>query len=769
MARQQQSSLASHTDVKVMSLAILVLAGVGLAFQVALTRTFSLIFQYNYVFLVVSLAILGLGIGAALGYVVKQISHRNIMWLATLVTASFPVNAVLLAQISSSDLLFFAVAISLVPFVFIGWVNAWVYANYAEHSHRIYAADLVGAVIGLILSPFLMVLAGPISGILAIGLFSTIAIVFLAWSSQQLPYAIVAVVIMFIVFGMNHLTGLITYNPANMTSAPPDKTLIHVLHNPSLDAQLIDTQWGAFAQVDLVETNDDSVRFVFTDAGAGSIMLDYDPSFDDLAYSWLKREISYLPFNNGSVNNTLIIGAGAGYDVVQARLAGAEHITAVEINPTIVDLTNAYADYNGDILNLPDVETIITDGRNFVDRTEEDFDLIYLNLVYSQAAHPGSSALAENYTFTTEALSAYLDHLSPDGRIGFVTHSGIHGVRLMMTALSAMQIDGISLSDGLLRMALVKSPNPMDPIVTPSVLIINQQPWAEDEAQKFGEDALRRGLEILYLPHIMEDSVSVLLDDSMTLDEYLANNTDFNISPTTDNQPFFYHLNPGLPDSIDDILIWSLLIVTGYFIVISALSSKSTQNEWIRPFFAVYFALLGIGFFLAEVALIQYFRLLIGDPILSFTVAVGAMLLGGGAGSWFGQRYLVQKIPRYIGMMAVGIALWLVLSTILYPIVVNVTLKTPLMIRIGVTMMVLFPLGFLLGFPFPGGLRLARQHDMAGIPLFWGMNALASTLGAVLATVFALLIGFQMTLIVGAGFYLIVAIMMLGLWTKVIE
>ena len=155
----------------------------------------------------------------------------------------------------------------------------------------------------------------------------------------------------------------------------------------------------------------------------------------------------------------------------QARLAGAENITAVEINPAIVDVTHRYADYNGDILNLPDVDTVITDGRNFVDRTDETFDLIYLNLVYSQAARPGSSALAENYTFTTEAFSAYLDRLSENGRIGFVTHSGIHGVRLMMTALDAMQADGMSVSDGLQRMVLVKSPNPLDPIVTPSVLI----------------------------------------------------------------------------------------------------------------------------------------------------------------------------------------------------------------------------------------------------------------------------------------------------------
>ena len=222
-----------------------------------------------------------------------------------------------------------------------------------------------------------------------------------------------------------------------------------------------------------------------------------------------------------------------------------------------------------------------------------------------------------------------------------------------------------------------------------------------------------------------------------------------------------------MPDSIDDILIVSLLIVSGYFIATIAIQSTKAKTEWVRPLLTVYFALLGIGFFLAEVALIQYFRLLIGDPILSFTASLGALLFGAGIGSWFGQRFELSQIPRSVGIVALGIMLWLGASSIIYPQVVDATLMTPLVVRILVTIVVLLPLGFLLGVPFPAGLQLAHHYDASGVPLFWGMNALASTLGAVLATVLALVAGFQSALIVGAGLYLIVALLMLLVWKRV--
>jgi len=130
---------------------------------------------------------------------------------------------------------------------------------------------------------------------------------------------------------------------------------------------------------------------------------------------WLEANADNLPFAiEPPPDRVLILGAGAGKDVIQARLAGAQSITAVEINPTMVELTNDYAGYTGDVFHLPGVTTVVTDGRNYVERSDGQYDLIYLNLVYSQAATPGAAALAENYVFTRERWRL-LDHLSDEG------------------------------------------------------------------------------------------------------------------------------------------------------------------------------------------------------------------------------------------------------------------------------------------------------------------------------------------------------------------
>jgi hypothetical protein len=751
------------THIRWVSLAIGVLAGIGLAFQVALTRTFSLIFEYNFVFLVVSLAVLGLGIGAALAYIGRGTAKDRLTLPTLLLTIAFPLVALLLAGVTSSQLTLFTVLVSLVPFLLIGWINALVYRRYAARSNLIYSADLMGAVLGLALSPLLMILVGPFGAIIALGAFAALAALFLAIPTWELRAPLVALLVALVLTIGNRITGLIAYDPNNLTDAPPDKTMVHLLKNPALEAKVTDTKWGAFAQVDVVETKDPSARFVFTDAGAGSIMLRETTDLE-----WLRRETSFLPFEVGPVTDTLIIGAGAGYDLVQARYAGAENITAVEINPAIVDITREYADYNGNILDQPGVTTVVTDGRNFIDRTGASFDLIYLNLVYSQAARPGTSALAESYAFTIEAMDAYLKHLSDEGRIGVVAHSGLHGVRLMMTAVQTLQNQGSTVQDALKHVALVRSPNPVDPTITPSVLIIGKQAWTEEQAQAFAAAAESHGLEALYIPFVFEESVKVLLNGSMTLDEYFATVTDFNIFPTTDKRPFFYHLNPGLPEAIKNLLVWSALLTLGYFIVAAALQPKNPRHEWTRITLMVYFALLGAGFLLAEVALLQYFRLLLGDPVLAFAAALGALLLGAGLGSRFGGRFGAERLGRVIGLVALGITVWLAAATIIYPSVVDAALPLELFPRGIVTVIALLPLGFLMGIPFPGGLRAATAADPAGVPLFWGMNALAATLGATLATVIALLAGFQAALLLGAGLYLLAAVIGFTVWKRVV-
>jgi predicted membrane-bound spermidine synthase len=162
---------------------------------------------------------------------------------------------------------------------------------------------------------------------------------------------------------------------------------------------------------------------------------------------------------------------------------------------------------------------------------------------------------------------------------------------------------------------------------------------------------------------------------------------------------------------------------------------------------------------LVEVALLQRFSLLLGDPVLTLVVTLGALLLGGGLGSLFSRQFGDTHLLRLIALAAVLLGLAVLASNFVYPALVRTALPSALFTRIAVAVLALLPLGFLMGIPFPGGLRLAGEADLDGIPLFWGMNAVASTLGGALAVALALSAGFQVALLTGAGIYVLVRLL----------
>ncbi|MGL4610980.1 MAG: hypothetical protein ACRCYY_15095 [Trueperaceae bacterium] len=742
------------------ALAVLLLSATGFSLQISLTRIFSLLFQYHYVFLVVSLAVLGLGLGAALGYVARQLNflkdtlkaiHLALLALAWLLV----VTAWLLSRLESSGVIAIAVILSLLPYLLVGFINALVYSHFAKDSHFIYGADLIGAVLGLSLS----LLAAAVLGPFTVTLLSAIPIALtslLLMGSKVSRWLSITSFCLFVLLGItNFFTNIIGYHPKRIVTAPPDKTMIHVLQNRELEPHLLESRWGAFARVDVVKIKNDAQRYVFTDGGAGSLMQRLEPDVHISRYDWLEKEIPYLPFTLGNVDETLIIGAGAGYDVFMAKYAGAKNIMAVEINPTIVDVTRSYKDYNGNILDSEGVTTLITDGRNFVERTNQTFDIIFLNNVYSQAAAPTNASLAENYTFTLQAFHAYWQKLNANGRLAIVGHNGIEGVRLLMTALAMLESEGLELTDALQHTSLVMSDPKQDPNVAPSVLVLTKSPWTKESAERYVTQVTSMNLLPLFIPSVFEQPLGVLTSGSMTLQDYYRANPGYNIFPTTDSRPFFYNLNPGLPATLLSLFSISVISALLFFFTMFFVRPQHSVRIGARFTLLTYFSLLGLAYILVEVALLKRFELLLGQPVLAFAVTLGTLLLASGVGSMLSKR--LASGTRGVVFVTLGIVVYLLLFIFLSQILLSAALLLNLFNRVVITTLLLFPLGFLMGIPFPIGLRVAARVDERGIPLLWAANALTSTLGAVLATVLGLLAGFQVVLFVAVALYLLVS------------
>lgn len=755
---------------------IAALSASGFAYQVMLTRLFSVIFQYHFVFLIVSIAIAGLSVGAALAtWMRRRGRFSKVSWSmlssATLLLALLvAVTGVVFALLPSANLIGVALGAALLPYLVIGLLMAMLFAHFAPMSGVLYAADLIGGALGLVVGLVLVGWIGAFQAVLLLAVLCGLIGLIPAWISTERKLMLragVLVVVLAAGWMLNQISGVAALPVAQMQDAPPDKTMLAVLQQDG--SEILETRWDTFARVDMVSMADEErFRYVFTDAGAGSIMIRYDGNDESVA--WMRDELEYLPFlvRPEQMQNVMILGAGAGRDVVMARLAGAQDITAIEINPALVEMTLAAGDYNGDIFALEGVTTIVADGRNFIERDTRLYDLIYANVVYSQAAAAGHSALAENYIFTREALQAYWRHLSEGGRIGFVTHHGIEGLRLVVAALDMLQGEGLTLQQALEHVSLV-SVNSGDAQARTSVVLITQTPWAAEDSMAYSGAAHERGAGALYLPHYMEVGFEQLAMGAITLQDYIRTNRDFQFQPSSDDNPFFYQFRPGLPETLNTTLILSGIVAFVYLSWLIFFYVRTDNRHWKRASLAPYFALLGIAFMLIESPLIQRFQLLLGQPVLSLIAVVGALLVGSGLGSLYSSRYTTQQLPVMVPRYALGVAVAVIVSLVLYPAVIRLALPLDLTLRVLLTIILLLPLGFMMGIPFPAGLRVAYDADPAGIAAFWGANAVASVLGATMAMAVAMVAGFTATMLLGALVYGVAALLVTVSWRPILK
>ena len=173
----------------------------------------------------------------------------------------------------------------------------------------------------------------------------------------------------------------------------------------------------------------------------------------------------------------------------------------------------------------------------------------------------------------------------------------------------------------------------------------------------------------------------------------------------------------------------------------------------------IYFGLLGIGFMLIEVPLIQKFTLYLGHPALAFTYVLASLLIGCGIGGYtsntrlFNRTIKVFYLPPLFVILINLILLWSI-NTIF-----SATTAYSLTIRIIIVSVLVMLQGFFMGMPFPRGLKLIGDSQKAEIvPVMWGINGVTSVIGSVLSVILSMSFGFTWALIAGAVVYFIVAL-----------
>ena len=777
------------------------LAGLGftsfaaLLLELALTRLFSVVLFYHFAFLAISIALLGLGAGGVSAYLLKSRLARidTRLLAARLCVTNAAVVVVVLEivlhvpvalQVSWANFgrltaLYLAAAI---PFFLTGILFAIVFARETQRIPRLYGADLCGGALAcLAVVPLLNWVGGP-NVVLVAGATMAAAGAIWAGSHAQRRNAALLTLALLALIGANYSGGLLDVVYAKGRFREPGRMEF--------------ARWNALSRVEV--DREGGAKVVVIDADASTYIMNAEVARWHET-EWEKDLMSAPP----ALANVLrpqgefaIIGPGGGVDVLRAIANGSPSVTGIEINPIIATtiMRQRYADYSQHLYDRPDVHIQVTDGRSFLRSTPQQFDVVQMTLVDTWASTAaGAFALSENNLYTVEAFREYFNHLKPDGMIAITRWEFRHpreALRVVAVAMEALHGLGVAHPE---RNFIVASQGSLEEDGIPVVVLAKKTPFtdAEEDAVNAHLDKYAQ-LEPLYLPSDPgNNAFSAMIASN---DPYgFARAYAYNTAPVTDNAPFFFFtLKPGqilrekgLSRNIDwkvnlGVLVLLLVLLISFVAVLAFLilplalgSGKGRQSA--LPL--LYFVAVGLGYILVEIAFIQRFVLFLGHPTYALTVVIFLLMLSSGAGSLSSRLWLPQTNSGWVPLLLVIVTL--LADVFFLPSRLTALVGMGFGYRLLVSGILLAPLGFVMGMPFPTGLRalaaLPAPEFPAGqtgsdnaIEWAWAMNAAASVLGSVLAMVIAIQFGLTVTLACGAAAYVLALLLMPTLRTKLV-
>jgi hypothetical protein len=165
-----------------------------------------------------------------------------------------------------------------------------------------------------------------------------------------------------------------------------------------------------------------------------------------------------------------------------------------------------------------------------------------------------------------------------------------------------------------------------------------------------------------------------------------------------------------------------------------------------------YFAALGLGFIMVEIALLQRFLLFLGEPIYTYAVVLAGLLIFTGIGSRAAGGWHVED-ERVLKRVLLSVIVLVPVMAVVTPVVFRASLGLGIFWRIAIALLLVAPLGFVLGMPFPLALRLVMQRSSALGSWAWGVNGFFTVIGTILALMLGMMIGFRMVLLLACACY----------------
>lgn len=779
-------------------LSIGLLSGTALAYEVLLTRLFALVHWHHLAATIISLALLGYG---ASGTFLSLLHRRLVSWFAPVFVANallFGVSLVGSFALASrialdplalawepAQLLHLAAIFTLMAVPFFAVANCVGLAlwRFRDQVHRIYATDLAGAGLGAPAVVGLLVLLSPGDALRVLAALAlsgaVIGAIALRW--QRLPVAVLA------------LGGIVSLGLVDVSTVRPAayKDLARAL--TVLGAE-VETQTSGPLGVVTIVRNDavphrhapglsllpraspPAQRALFVDGDAAGALVAFD-GLEPPAY--LRDQTSAMPYAVLDRPRVLVLDAGAGEAVLQALAHGAVAVRAVEWRADVVALLQTkFRDFTGALYDRREVSVHLTESRAFLARSAERFDLIQ---VAAGSDPAGLTAQREHYGLTVEAFAAALDHLAPGGVLavsGGTRSPPRLSLRLVATAIAALEAEGITRPAE--HLAMVRGWQYF-------TLMVSREPWSAEAEDALRAFARQRNFDLVWLPGMQRseanrfhrlaepmfhDGVRALLAPGR--DAFIAAYP-FLIEPATDDRPYpqrfvraasipslwrapggsgLGQLDWGYVVAVATLLLavtaGTALILLPLLLTLRVRQNTAAGWRWRVP---LYFALIGVAFLFIELACIQRFQLFLGHPLYAIALVLTGFLVFAGLGSRASQRWSAGRagwgLRWAVGVIVVTVVLYVTLLPAVFAGMNS--LAAPWRALGG--LILLAPLAFAMGMPFPLGLARLGAEEPQLLPWAWGVNGCASVASAVAAPLLAMEIGFSGVLVTAALLY----------------
>ncbi len=781
--------------------AVALIAAAILGFEVALTRVFGTVLRYHFAFLVISMALCGLGLGGYAAHLARQKRALSLGFLAVAFALSLDMTLLILMRgvfAFYPELYWLAALLVLIPFSLGGAFLAEAFARFPQQSGRLYAWDLAGAALAAVGIVAALQFLSAFDACLLMALLAIGA----AWFCRPVPrlpiYA--GIVLCFLVLNVPlkfidvpPLPPKIDAEGNSLADLGITQPFFTELGTPGHTSRIIDTRWNAFARTDVVneepkkegqsELDSTDTLLVYTNGNVPTNMVKWDGKIASIPaiaryYPLSDWAFSVAPLGGKNhrerAGNVLAIGPGGGLDALLALQYGAKDFYGAEINPSIVGLMREpkYRQFNGDLYGRPDVHVQTAEGRAFVrERVQrgEKFSMVFSALTKTATASQGM-ALLESFIYTSDAFEDYWNALESNGQITIVLDSPVIVARFFTTALSVMKTHGIEPREACRHIAIVHDPTPGP---YQYALVIQKAPLSKTQLEGFYQSSrIERHLMPVWIPgQAFENGFGpyeAVAKGQMTLEQFeeffRKLGTPLDITPRPDDRPFVLDLSPTTPPIMVNLGkgLGALLLVALSFLSWGLMRETTTHSLAARDIvFVFYFLSLGIGFMLVEIPLIQKLVLPLGYPTLSLTVILFSLLLGGGAGAALSQKFGGARLRFYGAFCAFIVGVATIFFAGIMPAFDAFLLSQSLIARCVFAALLLLPLGVFLGTPFPTGLRLFAQERPNLVPLVWGLNGVASVCGSFLAALLARDYGFYQVLLFGSAIYGVAALLLL--------